>query len=329
MNILGFHRGIDPAPLTSEMHKVLAQMKQANRPPFHQLDPLDAKALYLRGADVLEITSPQMSNEETIKISSFDGALIEIKIFTPPITSKKSCDHSLNNGALIYFHGGGFTIGSIQTHSILCKEIAAQTQLCVFSVEYRLAPEFKFPTAHLDSWASCAWIYDNCEKLNISADRIFIGGDSAGGTLSLFCTQQAAIQGYKVKGQVLFYPGCSPEQNMQSHQYYASGYLLESDTIEYFYGQYLRNIQDRFDWRFSALNSPYLKLLPPTWIGLAECDPLRDEGLALNETLNELGCKSVCRVYAGVVHGFIKMGRFIPQAINAHTDACAFIKNLD
>jgi len=328
MNILDFHSINDPSPLTSEMHKVLAQMKQANRPPFHQLNPFDAKSLYLKGADVLEITSAKMANEETIKINSFDGALIEIKVFTPTTVSKKSFDNSSSNGALIYFHGGGFTIGSIQTHSILCKEIAAQTQLCVFSVEYRLAPEFKFPTAHLDCWASCEWIYDNCEKLNISADSIFIGGDSAGGTLSLFCTQQAAIQGYKVKGHVLFYPGCSPKQNMKSHQLYASGYLLESDTIEYFYGQYLRNIHDRFDWRFSPLNSPYLKLLPPTWIGLAECDPLRDEGIVLNEILNKLGCTSVCSVYAGVVHGFIKMGRFIPQAISAHKDACEFIKNL-
>ena len=319
----------DPAPLSKEMDQVLLKMRQSNRPPFHLLTPEQARALYAKGADILEPHPPQMRTEEAYELPSFDGEKIGIRIFYPHSTQNHRSENDLNlQGGLIYFHGGGFTIGSVQTHSALCKELAHGAQTIVISVEYRLAPEFKFPTAHLDSWSACEWIFNNAIKLNINSSKIFLGGDSAGGTLSLFCAQQAFLMGYKLRGQVLFYPGCSPAQDMKSHHYYSLGYLLESQTIEYFYGQYLKDIKDRFDWRFSALNSPHLQSIIPTWIGLAQCDPLRDEGVALYSSMQALGCSVELKVYEGVVHGFIKMGRLIPQATHSQQDACKFIKAL-
>ncbi len=319
----------EPAPLVKEMEQVLLKMRQSNRPPFHLLTPQEARALYAKGADILEPLPPQMKTEQEHELPSFDGAKIGIRIFYPNSTQDHQLEDGLDlPGALIFFHGGGFTIGSVQTHSALCKELAFGAQIPVISVEYRLAPEFKFPTAHLDAWYACEWVFNNAKNIFINASAIFLGGDSAGGTLSLFCAQQAFLTGHKLRGQILFYPGCSPAQNMKSHHHYSSGYLLESQTVEYFYAQYLRDANDRLDWRFSALNSPYLESIIPTWIGLAQCDPLRDEGTALYSRIRTLGRSAELKVYEGVVHGFIKMGRFIPQAIKAQQDAFEFIKRL-
>jgi len=321
----------DPAPLTTEMQLVMDNIKKANRPALHSLSPEKAKLQYAAAADILESPSPSMASEETYQVSGLDGYRIILKVWRPrkvrPLTKHKSATLA---PALVYFHGGGFTIGSVQTHAVLCKEIAARAELIVISVEYRLAPEFIFPTAHNDAWSACEWIFKNTIALRVCADHIFIGGDSAGGTLSLYCAQQAALNGFKFKGQTLFYPGCSATQDMGSHSAYASGYLLEQKSIEYFYGLYHNgnNKSTQYDWRFSALQSPHLKLMPPTWIGLAQCDPLRDEGLELMRTLDAQGTQAICRVYKGVVHGFIKMGRFIPEAKECIQDACNFLVQL-
>jgi acetyl esterase len=306
-------------------------MKQANRPAFHHLTPEQAKDLYLRGADVLEPASPQMLSEHTVRIPSFDSTMIEMRVFKPQTHSSLELidtEQSSLQPTLIYFHGGGFTIGSVQTHAALCKSMAAQTKLTVISVEYRLAPEYKFPTAHLDAWSACEWIYEHSADIGVDADQIFIGGDSAGGTLALFCTQQAAINDLNVQGQVLFYPGCAPEHNLNSHLAYAEGYLLEKATIDYFFGHYLTHSDELWDWRFSALISPHLDQMCPTWIGVAQCDPLRDEGLKLARELARLDKSVQLNIYPGVVHGFIKMGRFIPEALQAQSDACSFITKL-
>lgn len=323
----------DPAPLTRAMQQVLENIHKANRPVIHTLTPEQAKAQYAAGADILELPSPTMRSEEIYQVSAPDGYLITIKIWRPlqVRTAQKHKAQPLAP-ALIYFHGGGFTIGSVQTHAVLCKELATHSQMVVASVEYRLAPEFTFPTAHTDCWAACEWIFKNALDLKISANHLFVGGDSAGGTLSLYCAQQAVLSGYQFRAQILFYPGCSATQDMLSHNAYASGYLLEQKTIEYFYNLYHpapRAAQTLADWRFSALNSPNLALLPPTWLGLAQCDPLRDEGFALVGSLQALGKHVECKVYKGVIHGFIKMGRFIPEAKESHLDACHFLsKNL-
>ena len=324
--------GTDPAPLTDAMQSVLENMRKAKRPAFHTLSPDQARELYAKGADVLEVAAPYMQSEETYQVSALDGHRIILKLWRPlRLSSVSKAAGTKLSQALVYFHGGGFTIGSIQTHAVLCKTLANLSQMVVISVEYRLAPEFTFPVAHDDAWCACEWVFKNAIDLKLSPKHLFIGGDSAGGTLSLYCAQKAALSGYAFKGQILFYPGCSDSQNMPSHTAYASGYLLELKGIEYFYSHYhpkAQAVKTLSDWRFSALCSPHLKLLPPTWVGLAQCDPLRDEGLALIKALESLGQSVKGRVYAGVVHGFIKMGRFINEAKESHIDATDFLRDL-
>jgi acetyl esterase len=321
----------DPASLTPAMNSVLENMRRANRPAIHTLSPAEAKTLYAKGADILEVHSPHMHSEETYQVSALDGHRILLKLWRP-VHMQSVAKHGTHHlaPALIYFHGGGFTIGSIETHATLCKVIAKLSQMPVISVEYRLAPEFTFPVAHNDAWSACEWIFKNATDLRLSAKHLFVGGDSAGGTLSLYCAQQAGLTGSSFRGQILYYPGCADNQNMPSHKAYAVGYLLEQKSIDYFYGLYLAG-PDRTrlmsDWRFSALCSPHLKLLPTTWIGLAQCDPLRDEGTALVHALKALGCKVKARIYKGVIHGFVKMGRFIPEAVEAHVDASDFLRS--
>ena len=321
----------DPAPLTTAMQLVMDNIRKANRPALHTLSAEKAKIQYAGAADILEVPSPLMETEDNYQVSALDGYRIFIKVWRPRKVRVLS-NHKLESlsPALVYFHGGGFTIGSVQTHAVLCKEIAACSQMMVISVEYRLAPEFVFPTAHNDAWSASEWIFKNAADLKICPNHIFVGGDSAGGTLSLYCAQQAVLNGYKFKGQILFYPGCSATQDMHSHHAYASGYLLELKSIEYFYGLYHNgnNKSTQYDWRFSALQSSHLKLMPPTWIGLAQCDPLRDEALELTRQLQAQGKQVTCKVYKGVVHGFIKMGRFIPEARDSIVDCCNFLTQL-
>ncbi len=322
----------DPAPLTFAMQTVLNNIVKAKRPLLHTLPPDAAKAQYAGAADILEPPSFPVFSEETYQVSALDGHRILIKLWRPlSLQTVGKQSGAQVSPALIYLHGGGFTIGSVQTHAALCKEIARLSKMIVISVEYRLAPEFTFPTAHTDCWSACDWVFKNALDLKISPRHLFVGGDSAGGTLSLYCAQNAVLEGHRFKGQILFYPGCSATQNMPSHRAYERGYLLEQQTIQYFYDLYHAGpdkLKTTADWRFSALNSPHLNLLPPTWIGLAECDPLRDEGLALANMVQAQGLRVTCKIFRGVVHGFIKMGRFIQEAQESHVDACNFLTDL-
>jgi acetyl esterase len=319
-----------PAPLSPAMQQVLTNMAKTGRLPFQFLTPEEAKVLYAKGADILEVPSPQMAQETLYQVSALDGSRIAVKLFRPSRVQTVCAKRTKTklSAALIYFHGGGFTIGSIETHQILCRVLAEGVQMPVLSVDYRLAPKHTFPCAHEDAFEAVRWVYQNAMDLLISDKHIFIAGDSAGGTLSLYCAQKAALEGYQIKGQVLFYPGCSPRQDLNSHKIYSKGYVLEQETIEYFYRLYLKQIEQREDWRFSALCSPHLSLMPETWFGLAQCDPLRDEGVLLHEKLTQLKRPSHLKIYHGVVHGFIKMGRFVDEARQAHKDACDFIREM-
>jgi acetyl esterase len=185
-----------------------------------------------------------------------------------------------------------------------------------------------------DTWDSLAWLRDNAAALRLDASRIAIGGDSAGGTLAAVTAITARDAGWPLALQLLFYPGCAGHQNTPSHHTFAKGFLLEEPHISYFFNHYLRSPADRDDWRFAPLDGVdaagqgrELDGVAPAWLGLAECDPLTDEGLLYADRLRMAGVPVDLEIYAGVVHGFINFGRAIPQALTAHNDAARALRH--
>ena len=231
---------------------------------------------------------------------------------------------------MLYFHGGGFVIGSIETHDRLCRRLAALSGCIVLSLGYRLAPEHRFPLAVDDAFAALAWLLREAPSLGIDGNRIAVGGDSAGGTLAAACAIHARDRGWALALQLLIYPGTSPDQATPSHRAFGEGYLLESSLIDWFFAQYLRTPQDRRDWRFAPLVHPDLREVAPAWIGLAQYDPLVDEGRLYAERLRDAQVHADCRVFEGMIHSFMQFGGLVGAARKAHAEAAgALTRYLD
>jgi len=300
------------------MQDVLSRMARAQRPPFHTLTPGQARADYEAGADVLEIARPALERVENLTIPVRDGDALPARLYAPSIESLP---------VLLYFHGGGFTIGSIATHDVLCRQLSHLAGCAVVSLDYRLAPEHKFPTAANDAWDALHWLADHATSLGLDAARLAVGGDSAGGTLAAMCAVLARDADLPLALQLLFYPGCAAHQDTPSHQKFARGFLLEEADISWFFKHYVRSPADRDNWRFAPLNAPDVAGVAPAWLGLAECDPLVDEGLMYGDKLRAAGVRVELEIYRGVTHEFIKMGRVLPEARQAHADAARALRD--
>lgn len=319
------HHRNPKALLTPAMHGVLERMARAGHMPLHALTPAQARAAYEAGAGVLELPVQPMARIEDFHIAARDGFAIPVRLVAPSHDPLP---------VLVYFHGGGFTIGNIETHDGLCRQLAHHAHCAVLSVDYRLAPEHKFPTAADDAWDVVQWVAQRGAGKNITPTHMAVGGDSAGGTLAAVCAILARDVGIRLSLQLLFYPGTSAHQSAESHRKFAHGFVLEEPHITYFFNHYIRSPRDREDWRFAPLDGQNaageladLSGLAPVWLGLAECDPLVDEGVQYGDRLRMAGVPVDLEIYRGVVHEFIKMGRAIPEAARAHTDAARALKH--
>lgn len=304
--------------LTPAMRDVLSRIARANRPPFHTLTPDQARAAYEAGAGVLEIPKPALARVQDLRIPARDGQLLGARLYAPS-------DQALP--VLLFFHGGGFTVGSVATHDILCRQLSLLAGIAVVSVDYRLAPAHKFPTAANDAWDALQWLAAHAAAQGLDASRIAVGGDSAGGTLAAMCAVLARDAGLPLALQLLIYPGCTAHQDTPSHKTFAEGFVLGEADITWFFSQYVRSPADRDDWRFAPLNAPDVDGVAPAWVGLAECDPLVDEGVMYADKLRAAGVAVDLEIYRGVTHEFIKMGRIIPEARRAHADAAAALRS--
>jgi len=297
------------------MRSVLQRMHRAGGAPLHTLTPLEARAAYEVGAGVLEVPKAPLARVEDFTIPARDGYALPARLYASDTAAGRA------SGLLLYLHGGGFTIGSIATHDTLCRELARLADCMVVSLDYRLAPEYRFPTATNDAWDALQWLALNATSLGADAARLAVGGDSAGGTLAAVNAILARDAGLSLALQLLFYPGCTPHQDTPSHATYARGLVLEEPAISWFFGHYVQTRQEREDWRFAPLLAPDVQGVAPAWIGLAECDPLVDEGIDYADKLRWAGVPVDLEIYRGVTHEFIKMGRAIPEARTAHADA--------
>jgi acetyl esterase len=304
--------------LTPAMHQLLDRMARTRQLPLHALTPQQARQVYEMGSGMLDIPGHKLARVEELSIPTRDGATIAARLYAPAQERLP---------VLLYFHGGGFTIGSVATHDALCRHLSHLARCAVVSVDYRLAPEHKFPTAADDAWDALQWLAREAPALGLDGTRIAVGGDSAGGTLAIVCAIEARDAGLPLALQLLFYPGCAAHQDTPSHKTYAEGFVIGEEQISYFFNHYVNSPADREDWRFAPLLAPDVEGLAPAWIGLAECDPLVDEGVLYADKLRAAGVEVDLEIYRGVVHEFIKMGRAIPEALQAHTDAARALKH--
>ena len=303
--------------LTAQMQGVLDRIARAGQPHFYTLSPQAARASYLGAAEILDLPRAPLARVENLQIQARDGHLLAARLYAP--TTEPGLP------VLLYLHGGGFTIGGIETHDSLCRQLALLSGAAVLSLDYRLAPEWRFPTAFDDTIDALQWLAANAASLGLDAQRIAIGGDSAGGTLAAATAVHAAQHGGpKLALQLLFYPGCGAFEATASYRVYGHGYLLDIATLDWFFAQTI-DLADRNDPRWLLLDAE-VDGVAPAWIGLAECDPMTDSAVAYGDKLRLAGVPVQLEIWRGVVHDFIKMGRAIPEARLAHAAAAQALK---
>jgi acetyl esterase len=215
----------------------------------------------------------------------------------------------------VYFHGGGWVIGDLESHDQVCRALANAARCTVVAVDYRLAPEHKFPAAVEDAIAATRWVSDNAQSLGIDASRLAVGGDSAGGNLAAVVSLDARDRGGPpLVFQLLIYPGTDMRMDWPSHLRHAGQLPLRRPTMQWFVGHYLRGPGDELDWRASPLRAPSFRNLPPALVVTAGFDPLSDEGEAYARALSDGGVPVTHRRFDGQIHGFLNMGRIVADA---------------
>lgn len=298
------------------MRDLLKRIRRANPPPFPSMLAQAARAAYARNAEVLDLPRAPLARVEELALPASDGTRLNARLYAA--TRERS-------PVLLYLHGGGFTIGSTDTHDSLCRQLAASSGAAVVSLNYRLAPEHRFPTAVDDAWAGMAWLRDEGESLGLDRSRLAVGGDSAGGTLAAVCALHARDLGLPLALQLLITPGTAANQDSASHRAYGEGFLLDAETVRWFFAHYI-DAEDQRDWRFAPMNADDLERVAPACMVLAECDPLVDEGVAYADRLRMAGVAVELEIFRGVTHDFIKMGRALPEALTAQAMAAQALK---
>jgi acetyl esterase len=225
--------------------------------------------------------------------------------------------------ALVFFHGGGWTIGDLDTHDALCRQLAQGARCAVFSVDYRLAPESPFPAAVEDCLAATRFVFEDAASLKVDKNKIAVGGDSAGGNLAaVVCLHRAMPLAF----QLLIYPATDHQGETASMQRNGEGYLLTRALMRRFRDNYLPRPADYVDWRASPAFAKSHAGLPPAFVLTAGFDPLLDEGKAYAELLARAGVEVAYRDYADMIHGFIVMGGVLDTANQAVADCCVALR---
>jgi len=227
---------------------------------------------------------------------------------------------------LIYYHGGGFVIGNVETHDSTCRRLANKSHCQVISIDYRLSPEHPFPAPTDDGIAAFRHIRDNAASFGADPGRIAVGGDSAGGNIAAVVCQAMRQAGEAMPAfQMLIYPTTDSSKQSGSRLAFADGYFLTKDLIDWFYKAYVPAGTDFADLRLSPLLAKDFAGLPPAFVLTAGYDPLRDEGRAYAERLIEAGVKTTYVNYPGTIHGFFSLTRFLQQGLKANDEAAAVL----
>jgi len=277
--------------------------------PFEELSPTDARALYSAG----QVPSTEVVHE----IRDVLAGSIPCRLYRP---SAKT-----DLGLLVFFHGGGWVIGDLNSHDGVCRSIANKSGHAVLSVDYRLAPEHKFPAAFDDCAAAVKWGFENAKALGIDNSRMAVGGDSAGGNLA---AAVALAEVVPLKFQMLIYPAVDMRMESPSISENANAPILTKSVMSWFVAHYMGSDADRANINASPMlaSDEQLKNMPPAIVITAQFDPLRDEGEAYGKRLVENGVSATITRYNGAFHGFFNMITILDDAQSAHAQASTLLK---
>ena len=302
--------------LDPHAHALLDLIAERGVPPTHTLSPAEARSAYRDRRAFTQPDAPVVADVRALQAAGPRGE-VPLRLYRPEGLSTEA-------PVLVYFHGGGWTMGDLDTHDVLCRDLATGAACAVVAVDYRLGPEHRFPAAVDDALAATRWVQSQASALGIDPSRLALGGDSAGGNLAAvtaLALRDARDEAPAARLQLLIYPATDMRCGAPSHEHNGEGYLLTRDTIAYFRGHYIAEPAQWADWRASPLLHPDLSRLPPALVLTAGFDPLRDEGRAYADALSAAGTPAQYVCFERQIHGFITMGRVIPEARTA-VDLC-------
>jgi acetyl esterase len=304
-------------PLDPAAKAMMDQMKAAGMPEIDSLPPAQLREVTSQMFRATGGTPEPVDHVEDRKIPGPAGE-IPVRIYKPAGAGP----HPI----LVFFHGGGFVIGDLDSHDAACRALTNQAGCVTVAIDYRLAPEHKFPAAVDDCYAAAKWVAEHARELGGDPARLAVGGDSAGGNLSAVVALLARDRGGpKVAFQLLVYPATDMACNTYSHKTFTD-YFLTDRSIRYFLGHYLRGEGDRKDPTASPALASSHKNLPPALVITAEFDPLRDEGEAYGELLRKAGVPVTVTRYDGMIHGFLTMGQVLVQGREAISQAAGALR---
>ncbi|HEX6665065.1 MAG TPA: alpha/beta hydrolase [Solirubrobacterales bacterium] len=305
---------VDGQTLASDIHALISLAKSAGTHSFtNGLPPREARAFNRRGAAAATARPPlPMERVRGLQIPGQGGSI--------PVRHYRPLGLPADQPAplLVYYHGGGWVIGDLDTHDGVCRFLATVAGVQVLSVGYRLAPEHPFPAPVEDAWSGFAWAVENAASLGADPARIAVGGDSAGGNMAAVVSLLAREGGgARPAMQLLIYPVTDPAEEMPSRLLFADGFMLTKADMDYFEGMYLPPGTDRDDPRISIFEAPNLADLAPAYVTTAGFDPLRDEGEAFALRLRDAGNRVALRRHPGLIHGFANQTAFSRNSLAA------------
>lgn len=302
--------------LNPQAAALLQLIDSLGQPPMHTMTPTAAREFYAQRRFHSQPAPPMVQEAHDFSLQG-PGGPIRMRRYRPVDAPAGPLP------ALLYLHGGGWTIGDLDTHDVLCRQLCNAARCAVYSVDYRMGPEHRFPAAVDDTLAALGWLRGAAREEGVDAERIAIGGDSAGGNLAAVASIAARSEtAPPLRLQLLIYPATDQRAVSDSHRRNGEGYLLTAELMRWFRENYHASEAEYHDWRASPLLAPDVTGVAPAVVLVAGFDPLVDEGRAYADKLEAAGIPVERLVFEGQIHGFITMGRVIDDA-NRAIEACA------
>jgi acetyl esterase len=304
-------------PLDPQAKAFLDQVAASGAPGFDQMTVQQAREAIRALFATREPPLPLKKVED--RVVNVGGVKLPVRIYTPDANGPLPI--------LVFFHGGGWVVGDLESHDGTCRALANGAGCIVIAVDYRLAPEHKFPAAADDCYGATKWAALNAASFGGDPTRIAVGGDSAGGNLAAVVAQMATDRGAPtIKYQLLIYPVTNYSYDTASYKNNGEGYLLTKGSMQWFWNHYLNNPNDGENPYASPLRGQRLSNLPPAWVLTAEFDPLCDEGAAYAKKMKDAGVAVEYTDYKGMIHGFFSLGHMFDQGKKAVAEACSKLK---
>jgi acetyl esterase len=307
--------------LDPQARAVIDLVIKSGRPAYNTLSPKEARQLFRETRPAATPTPAEIGAVRDLTADG-PGGPIPVRVYRPAGVPAGTA-----LPVLVFYHGGGWVIGDLETHDVQCRQITAEAGITVVAVDYRLAPEHKFPAAVDDAWAATRWVVARAGELGVDPGRLAVAGDSAGGNLAAVVALMARdAGGPAIALQVLIYPVTDVGAESKSYSDFAEGYMLTRDGMRWFTNHYLKAPSDAQDWRVSPLRAASLAGLPPALVITAGFDPLRDEGAAYARRLTEAGGQVDYINYGGMIHGFMPMGKLLATGNRATSHVAASLR---